>query len=275
MNTLNRPPLQGLIFLVLGLATFFGGLLIWTSLNESGTISDGVCNIAVIPIYGQIVAFASEDERSSYVYTVTDETLELLNRAEQDPNIVGILVQIDSSGGSPAAAIELTERLQEIEMPVAAYIRDVGASAAYFIATGADTIIASPVADVGSIGVSMSYLQNTLQNREEGLEFITLSTGKFKDSGDPNKPLTEEERALFERDLEISHQFFVDSVARNRNIPADAVSVLADGSTMSASLALNARLIDSVGSKLNVREWFVTALESSAENVVLCPPAAL
>ncbi len=282
MRTLGHLLLRGIIFSALGLSTFFIGLWIWgawhdewSGFSTSRSISDGVCNIAVIPINGEIVPFASEEERSAYIYTVTDETLELLKRAEEDPNITGILVQVDSSGGAPAAALEIAERLQEIEMPVAAYIRNVGASAAYLIATGADTIIASLVADVGGIGVSMSYLQNTIQNREEGLEYISLSTGKFKDSGDPNKPITEADRLLFQRDLEILHKIFVDTVAKNRDLSPEAVSVLADGSTLPASLALNSKLIDSVGGKLTVREWFASMLESSSDEVILCSPTTL
>lgn len=138
------------------------------------------------------------------------------------------------------------------------------------MATGADTIIASPFSDVGSIGVTMSYLDYTQQNRAEGIEFVSLSSAKFKDYGSPDKIMTAEERSLLERDLKIYHDEFVKQVAENRDMSLEDVEKLADGSTMPGSLALEAGLIDSLGDRETVREWFAQELGLDSEEVVFC-----
>lgn len=248
----------------------------WSGFNASMYISDGVCNIAVIPVDGEITTFPyevggeSEGDPSSLSTSMTD-TLSLLNTAEHyDLNIQGILMLIDSPGGSPSASKMIADELKGSTLPVAAFILDYAASGGYYVATGADTIIANPFSDVGSIGITMSYLDYSKQNAEQGLEYVSLSSGKFKDSGIPDKPLTAEERALFERDLKIYHDTFVKEVSQNRNLPVEDVAKLADGSTLPAPLALEAKLIDSIGGKEDARKWFAEQLRMDAEEVIFC-----
>ena len=155
-------------------------------------------------------------------------------------------------------------------MPNAAYIVDSGASAAYLIASAADTIIASPFSDVGSIGITMSYLDYSAQNAAQGIEYISLASAKYKNYGDPDKPLTEEERALFERDLSVWHEALVAEVAENRNLPIEKIAKLADGSSMPGKLALEAGLIDAVGNREVARVWFANQLGMSPEEIVFC-----
>ena len=266
------------------LVTFWAGLTLfglwhdeWSGWNASWQISDGQCNIAVVPINDEITTFpyqpVSETEGELVpAMTSMTETLTILETAESyDPNILGILMLIDSGGGSPAASKLIADELKESELPTAAYILDYAASGGYYIATGADTIIANPYADVGSIGITMSYLDYTKQNEEQGIEFVSLSSGKFKDSWNPDKPITEEERALFERDLKIYHDTFVKDVAQNRQLSIDDVAKLADGSTLPAPLALEAKLIDSVGGREDARSWFATKLNMDPKDVIFCP----
>lgn len=264
-----------------GLFTFAIGLYVfgywhddWSGYTASTMVSDGVCNIAVVPIIGSITTYAGAEEDGSLMApppaTSMLDTVALLRAAEEDPNIMGVLALVDSSGGTPVASEVIAHSFKNSPLPVAAYILEYGASGGYFAATGADYIVASAFSDVGSIGVSMSYLDNSKQNAKEGLEFVSLSTGKFKDAGTTDKPLTSEERALFERDLEIYHNEFVRQVAENREIPVEDVAKLADGSTLPGALALESKLIDAVGNKDTVREWFAQALDIPLEEVVFC-----
>ena len=244
----------------------------WSGYNASQYVSDGVCNIAVIPIDGEITTFPYPVDENGLTDLTTSmsDTLSTIGKAESDPNILGILTLIDSYGGSPAGSQVIAEELKTSLLPTAAYILDAGASGGYFIATGANTIIANPFADVGSIGVTMSYLDYTKQNEEQGLEYVSLSSAKFKDSGSPDRPLSDEERALFERDLKISHDEFVREVAENRSLPIEDVALLADGSTFPAPLALEHKLIDAVGTQEDVRAWFAEQLGMSSDDVVFC-----
>lgn len=261
-------------------AVFYQGLYLfgdwhdeWSGYNARQDISDGFCNIAVIPIDGEITTFPyipADGSDGSHVTTSMSDTMSLLGMAEADPYIMGIFTLIDSGGGSPAGSQMITEALKYSSLPNVAYILDIGASGAYLIATGADTIIANPFADIGSLGITMSYLDNSRQNKDTGIEFVSLASGKFKDSGTPDKPLTAEERSLFERDLKISHEEFVKEVAKNRDLPLEDVAKLADGSTLPAPLALENKLIDSIGGKEDVRKWFADRLEIPSEEVVFC-----
>lgn len=246
----------------------------WSGYNASVAVSDGSCNIAIIPIVGDVIPFAGADQDGSGntppPSTNPDDTLAALRAAEADPNIRGILVRIDSSGGSPVAAEVIASGLKHASLPLAALIREMGASAAYLAATGAKTIIASPFSDIGSIGVTMSYLDNTAKNVKDGLKYVPLTSAKFKDYGDPNKLLTADERSLLERDLKIYHNQFVKEVAENRSLPIEQIAKLADGSSMPGALALENKLIDALGDQETARAWFAEQLEIPVEEVVFC-----
>lgn len=245
----------------------------WSGFNASISVSDGYCNIAVIPIVGSVIPYAGADEDGSGSLppsTNPDDTLAALRAAEADPNIQGVLVRIDSLGGSPVAAEVIANGFKHASLPLVALIREAGASAAYLAATGAKTIIASPFSDIGSIGVTMSYLDNTAKNAEDGLRYISLTSAKFKDYGDPDKPLTVDERTLLERDLKIYHEQFVKEVAENRNLPIEQVAKLADGSSMPGALALENKLIDTLGDQETARAWFAEQLKLPLEEVVFC-----
>ena len=240
-------------------------------------ISDGYCNIAVIPIQGDIVAYENiyedpTDEGSSYPYVSTtgDWVVGYLHAAEADPGVGGILVTVDSYGGQASPALEIMDALESSPLPVIAYIREAGTSAAYLSVLGADHIVGNPFASVGSIGVTYSYLDQSEKNAREGIRYVQLSSGPYKDAGSPDKPLTESERALFERDIATYKDVFVDLVAEHRDIPKEKVVTLADGDAWPAPLALERGLIDAVGNMETVRRLFANELGIGEEDVALC-----
>lgn len=279
MKTALKIVVPILLLAILAPISFYFGLSMWgdwhdewSGYNASTYIGDGICNIAVVPIQGEISSYgASFDEFGNQaVTTIMGDTLALIDQAETEPGILGVMALVDSPGGSPGAADLITTELKKSALPNAAFIINAGLSAAYLISTGADTIIASPYSDVGSIGVTMSYLNYSKQNAEQGIDYIALSSGKFKDYASPDKELTEEERALIERDLAIWHDVFVKQVAENRNLPVEEVAKLADGSSLPSSLALEAKLIDKIGDKDTVRQWFAEKLNLTPEEIVFC-----
>lgn len=265
-----------LVVFVVGLKVFGMWYDERSGFNASWSVSDGYCNIAVIPITGSIAVYdynqeySDENGSTSGPLTLVDDTVRYLHAAEADPYIQGVLVRIDSGGGSPVASEVITNALKYSFIPTAALIREIGASGAYLIATGADTIFASELSDIGSIGITMSYLENSRQNEQEGLRYVSLASGKFKDSGDPNKPLSEEERALFERDVALAHEIFVSEVAENRHLPREQVAVLADGSSMMGTQALKNGLIDTLGDQEATRFWFAEQLGLPPEEIIFC-----
>jgi signal peptide peptidase SppA len=230
------------------------------------------CDVAGITLHGDLYTYALEtdpetgealDEASS------EDIVYLIEKADEEPDVKAILLEIDSYGGSPVAAEEVANALKKAEKPTVVQIRDAGDSAAYWAATGADTIFASELSDVGVIGVTMSYIDESKFNEKEGYTYNSLSTGRYKDMYDPEKPLTAEERALAMRDLEIIHDAFVRVVAENRKMDINKVRALADGSAMLGTMALQNGLIDKIGG-FNEVENYLKELTKTDKDPVIC-----
>jgi len=210
------------------------------------------CNVQGILLRGDIYTYIPTDldgyPLEGYEGAVSSEEISyLIGEAEYDDNIKAILIEVDSYGGSPLAGEEISNDIKYATKPVVVYIRESGVSAAYLAISSADQIFASKMSDVGSIGVTMSYLDYSTQNRQEGISFVQLSTGKFKDSGSPDKSITQEEKNLFMRDLNIIQDIFIRSVSENRNISIEKVESIADGSSVLGEQAIELDLIDQIG----------------------------
>lgn len=187
------------------------------------------CNVAGISIWGNIVTFESDSE---YIETSSDDIIYAFDEINRDNRVKAVLIEIDSTSGYPVAAEEMVEAIKRFDKPVIALIREYGNSAAYWVASASDTIFASKSSELGSIGVTMSYLDYSEQNESEGIKYIDISAGKFKNTGDPDKALSQEEIELLQRDTDIIHENFIEAVAENRNMDIEKVRELADGSTM-------------------------------------------
>lgn len=249
-----------IILTITGLTFFYS--------DVENTVSDGSCNIAVFPIEGTILPFYGIIDTP---LVVTPEMVEsFLTSAENDSNIEAVLLEINSPGGTPVASERIAERLRNSKLPVVGLIGDVGASGGYMVAVASDYLVASAMSDVGSIGVNMSYVEESQKNEEEGLTYVQLTTGKFKDTGTPNRPITEEERELLQRDLDVVHNEFIDIVARYRSLPREQVESLADGSTMTGKRALENGLIDSVGNRATAVTALAEILDKDISDVSLC-----
>lgn len=232
------------------------------------SISDGSCNIAVLPIEGVVLPYHGI---GGFEMVITPEEIDsFMEAAENDENIKAVLIEVNSPGGTPVASERIGQRLQESTLPIVALIGDTAASGGYMIASAADYLIASAMSDVGSIGVTMSYVEESKKNEEEGLTYVQLTTGKFKDIGSPNRAITDEERELLTKDLQLVHDEFVRIVANNRNLSLDSVQTLADGSTMPGIRAVEAGLVDELGNRGNAKNILATTLGIEASAVTFC-----
>lgn len=235
-------------------------------------VSDGSCNIAVFPVEGVILPYASYDEYS--LVTTPGMVRDFLSNAESDPFIEGVLFEINSPGGTPVASEQISDLISELTIPSLSLVGDMAASGAYLVAASADAVIASPISDVGSIGVTMSYVENSIQNEEDGVTFVELTSAKYKESGNPNKALTDEERQKFQNDLDIVHDEFVKKIAEVRNKSTLEIANLADGSTMPGIKALEAGLIDGLGGRQVAKEIFAKKLGLATSDVSFCEYSA-
>jgi len=234
------------------------------------SFSEMDCNVAGIEAQGYLVTYISNESYDEEGYPLVDEAASeyiagSIRDAENSDNIKAIIFQMDSYGGYPVAAEEIANALKKATKPTVVFIRQGGVSAAYWAATGADTIFASRNSDVGGIGVTMSYLDYSTQNAREGIKYISLSSGKYKDYGDPDKLLTAEERQLLMRDVEIIHENFVKVVADYRNLDIEKVREIADGSTVLGQTALELGLIDKIGGYYDARDYIEEMLGEEVE----------
>ena len=232
--------------------------------------SDNSCNVQGIELRGDLVTYIpvsniAEDGSQLNDETASDYILATIEEAEANEEIKAIILEIDSYGGSAVAAEEVANALKRAKKPTVVFVRSAATSAAYWAASGADTIFASSLSDIGSLGVTMSYLDNTEKNAKDGLTYNSLSVGKFKDYGDPNKPLTTEERKLIMRDLQINHNIFIKAISENRNLPIDKVKLLADGSSMPGEMALESGLIDKIGGYYDAQVYLNELIGEKAE----------
>jgi protease-4 len=215
-------------------------------LDKDRTFEAG--NVAVIPIKGVITteqasSFFAEDIASS------DDIVQQIEDVKANKKIKAIIFEINSPGGSPVASEEIGNAIKELQMPTVAYIRETGASGAYWIATATDHIVAQRMSVTGSIGVYGSYLEFPGLLTRFNITYRRLVSGKYKDAGVPYRALEEDEEALIQGKLDIIHSYFIEEVANNRNLSINDTIELATGMFYLGSEAKDLGLIDEIGDK--------------------------
>jgi len=235
--------------------------------------NEAYCNIATVPIHGVITSDDNGFTQLLGFGAISGATslIEKIEAADEDPTIEAILIDIDSPGGTPVAADDVMRALESAHKPTVALIRDLGASAAYWIAAGADHIVASPISSVGSIGVTMSYVEIAGANEEEGSRWINLASGEFKDAGNPDRRLREEEQEYFQSQVNTVHDYMVDRIASMRpTITREQYSALADGRVFLGTRGLELGLVDALGGAQEVRTYLAEQLGALRDDIVFC-----
>lgn len=205
-------------------------------------------NTALITIGGVIVG--SED--SEFLFesvTSSPDAVELIEKADRNPSIKAIILEINSPGGSAVASEEIAKAVKKTNKTTVAWIREAGASGAYWVASAADYIIANRVSITGSIGVIASYLEFPGLLGRYNVTYQRLVSGKYKDIGSPFKEMTSEEKAIFQQNLDAIRDYFVSEVAKNRNLNKKDVDKIANGLFYLGVEAKELKLVDELGGK--------------------------
>jgi protease-4 len=217
------------------------------------------CNVAYIKLQGDVITYGTLDDASGSSSesdsTASEDVTQEIRDADSDSSIKAIVLEIDSPGGSPVGGEEIESTLKASPKPTIALIRDEGDSAAYMAATGANKIYANEFSDVGDIGITSSYVDESQQDMNNGLTFNQLSIGKYKDMFNPDKPLTDDERTLIMGELQTDYEKFVQIVAQNRHLSVATTTVIANGSGLTAQTALEDGLIDKIGDLSDVQNY--------------------
>lgn len=199
--------------------------------------------VAIVAVHGSLM----KHRASMSGGTSTVELRRTLRLLEQDPDIEGIVLHIDSPGGTVAGTQELADEIASFSKPVVAFIEDLGASAAYWIASQAEEIFANATALVGSIGTYGVVVDASKAAEEQGIKVHVVKAGDFKGAGVLGTEVTEEQLAERQTIVDSLNQFFVESVARGRKKSVPYIEAMADGRVHIADKAKEYELIDYVG----------------------------
>jgi protease-4 len=208
---------------------------------------DAKDKIAVIYLSGVISSSTdSYGTEEGMVADIEDQ----LQQAVDDKRVKAIILRIDSPGGEVVASDTIYQAVVAArdKKPVVASIDTLGASGAYYIAVGADYIMANELSLTGSIGVIMESLNFTGLADKVGVKFYTFKSGKYKDILNPAREPTEDEKALVQSLVMEVYDKFVGIVAEERDMKVeDLKNGLADGRILSGKQALNAGFVDGLG----------------------------
>ena len=220
------------------------------------TIHDGIATIA---IQGELI------NRGSWISSVSglvsyEQLCVCLRQAEADPNVSGILLDIDSPGGEAAGAMEAAAVIRDVAgtKPVKAFVNSLAASAGYALAAGAADITVTPSSTVGSIGVVMMHVDRSEALGKAGLKPTLIHAGAYKVDGHPIQPLDDDVRSRLQARIDASYDLFVASVASHRPMTDAAIRGTEAGVFMGEA-AVKVGLADRVGTREDVLASFPPA----------------
>ncbi len=204
--------------------------------------------IAVVEMRGAIVGKTPGAPQMGE-FVVDDEFREILGEVADDPKALGVVVHIDSRGGSALASDRILRAVRKLgeEKPVVAYMGNIAASGGYMIALGGQELIAQPATITGSIGVVAARLIVERLATRLGVSLQRESRGAHAGMLSPFRPFSETERARFESLIDAGYNRFVGSVAEARGRSFEEIEPLARGRVWAATAAKERGLVDTLG----------------------------
>lgn len=223
--------------------------------------------VAVIPMHGVV----EPPEESNGAIVSIDTHLDAIITAFAIENLRAVVLDIDSPGGSPAEAYMLSQEIlrqkEKSKIPVYAFIRGSGTSAAYWVACAADSIFALPVSEVESIGVLRSDFGYHKKLELTGVERRLITSGGRKAALDPYLPLKNSEVRREMKKMRALHEIFFQAVTDSRGDKLNAPDkTLMTGEAWLGKRALKLGLIDGLG---DMRGIIPTLVEAPIQYVSL------
>ena len=233
----------------LGFTLMLLAILFLVSLGASKLLSIEIGNkIAIVKIQGAISSDSMKIPFQTSIAT-SSKIVEYLEAAEKSKAIKGIILEINSPGGTVLASKDIADKVKSIEKPVVALIRDMGTSGGYWVASAADKIVADPMSVTGSIGVISAYLEFSELFEKYGITYEGMKSGELKDIGSPFKKLTDEERKVLQSKLDRIHEYFIKEVSANRKLSEADTRELATGVYFLGEEAKEIGLVDYLGNR--------------------------
>jgi protease-4 len=232
----KNPILIGLIVIGVIMVVFIGAILLLTLMfrRETPSFATGA-KVGVVEITGII-----SDSR---------EAIRGIDSFVDDGGVKAIVLRIDSPGGGVGASQEIYQEVVKARKvkKVVASLGGVAASGGYYVACGADRIVANPGTITGSIGVVMQFANLEELLKKIGYKGYVIKSGQHKDIGSPFREMTPEEKELLQGVIDTVHQQFIKAVAEGRNLSIDKVTAIADGRIFAGEQAQALGLVDELG----------------------------
>ncbi len=203
---------------------------------RSHNAPSGNGTVAIVPVFGIIDSYTALD------------VVPLLRELAKNDSIGGVLLWIESPGGEVGPVMEIYDEVRKLELikPVVAYTGGLAASGGYYVALGAEKIVASPLAEVGSIGVLYVHYDMEKNYEMNGIKVEVFKTGPHKDMGAEWRALTPEEKEKISNMIETYFNAFITALSTGRNMSFDEAKKFATGETWFAQ-NVTGSLVDETG----------------------------
>ncbi|BFM48303.1 signal peptide peptidase SppA [Marinomonas sp. THO17] len=233
-----------IFFRFVSLGIFVGILVTWFSRINMDDIGIQGNTVAIIPMQG--VIGAESDIEST-------EMVSLLDQAFRTPQLQGVVIELNSPGGSPVHSGIIYDAIRNKQavypdIPVIVVVGDMAASGGYYIASAADEIYANQASLVGSIGVISAGFEASEFLEKIGVERRVFTAGRNKAFLDPFTPMTDEAKPKWQSVLNETHQQFINAVKAGRGDKLQITDDVFSGMVFTGSQAEKIGLIDGLAS---------------------------
>ncbi|MBA3581732.1 MAG: S49 family peptidase [Gammaproteobacteria bacterium] len=231
-----------IVFIILFFG-YIGVLMAMSAFSGKGTVSTG-SHTAVVDLLGVIEADGDANAQ---------DTIDSLRDAFEDSGTKGVILRINSPGGSPVQSAYIYDEMVRLraeypDVPLYAVIEDVGASGGYYVAAGAEKIYAAKASIVGSIGVRMDGFGFVKTMDKLGIERRLLTAGNNKGMLDPFTPVNVEQQQHVQNLLDQVHKQFIDAVKAQRGNRLKEDETLFTGLIWTGEQGINLGLVDELAS---------------------------
>jgi len=230
-----------------GPAGFFKLLQMMMGGDPNTSISKTKKKVAIVYAVGAISSGKSSSDIFGSSSLGSDSIIKALKKAEEDENVVAIVLRIDSPGGSALASDLMWREIVRIKKPIIASMGDVAASGGYYIAMGTDKIFAEPGTLTGSIGVVGGKIAVDGLLNKAGITTDVISRGKNAGLLDSMTPFSESQREAFKSLLADTYEQFTTKAAEGRKMELDQLEKLAGGQVWTGRMAKANGLVDELG----------------------------
>ena len=186
-----------------------------------------------------------------------DDLFKKLDDLKDENNLKGILVNINSPGGTVVGSQQIYEKLKKLgkKIPIAVSMQEVAASGGYMVSLAGDRIFCHRGTITGSIGVILQSVSINNLLEKLGVDPLLIKSGKMKASPNPLEKVDEETKSKILPLVNDMYQDFLSLVIQSRTLSEKSIEVISDGSVFTGNQAVKLNLVDSIGDENDALEW--------------------